>query len=508
MKQESELKSRWNKRNAARQGVLRKNRECAELTLPYILPPEGHTEDNPLPTPNSSIVALGIVNLASKLVLALLPPNAPFYRMGVDMMLIRKQGLESKLSDVQEALAKIEKAIHQELESLAVRVPIFEALKHLITVGNVLLYFPKKGKVQVYRLDHYTVKRDPKGNVLEILVKEEVGRETLPEDVQERLPKSDNEDLTKTVELFTAIERKDGKWRVYQEVGGVYLPESESTYQEHLCPYRPLRWSHIANEDYGRGLVEQCLGDLRSLEALSRALLEGSAASAKVIFLVDPNGITRVKKLATTPNGGFVEGREGDIAALQVAKQADLRVAESTAVRLEQRMAQTFMMTSSIQRQAERVTAEEIRTMAQDLEKSLGGVYSLLSQELQLWLVEVCMANMTKSNRLPSLPKGLFKPMITTGLEALGRGHDMAKLDELIQGLMNLGPEVVAEYLNVGEYIKRRGTNLGIDMEGLVRTEEEVQQKKQESQMMQMAQSGPAQEIIKQAGQALQQPQE
>jgi hypothetical protein len=68
---------------------------------------------------------------------------------------------------------------------------------------------------------------------------------------------------------------------------------------------------------------------------------------------------------------------------------------------------------------------------------------------------------------------------------------------------MNLGPEVLAKYLNVGEYIKRRGTNLGIDMEGLVRTEEEVVQREQQDQAMAMAQSGPAQEMIKQAGSAM-----
>lgn len=490
--------------------MLTKNRQCAELTLPYILPPEGHTEDSPLPTPNTSVVAQGIVNLASKLTLALLPPNAPFYRMAVDMMAIEREGLSAQLSDIQEAISKVERAIHQEMESLAVRVPIFEAIKHLICVGNVLVYQPKKGKMQVYRLDHYTVKRDPMGNVLEIIIREEIGREALPEELRElvQTPESKQKE-TENVELFTIVERKDGKWESYQEVGGIFVPDSKSTYPEHLCPWRPLRWSHIANEDYGRGLVEQCLGDLRSLEALTRALLEGSAASAKVVFLVDPNGVTRVKKITNTPNGGFVEGREQDITTLQVEKQADLRVAESTAVRLEQRMSQTFLMTASIQRDAERVTAEEIRTMVSDLEEALGGVYSLLSQELQLWLVEIIMHNMTRTNRLPSLPKKMFKPMITTGLEALGRGHDMQKLDELIAGLMNLGPEVLAKYLNVGEYIKRRGTNLGIDMEGLVRTEEEVQQKEQQDAMQQMAQSGPAQEMIKQAGNAMSaQPQE
>ena len=31
---------------------------------------------------------------------------------------------------------------------------------------------------------------------------------------------------------------------------------------------------------------------------------------------------------------------------------------------------------------------------------------------------------MEKSKKLPSMPKGMIKPTIVTGLEALGRGND------------------------------------------------------------------------------------
>ena len=128
--------------------------------------------------------------------------------------------------------------------------------------------------------------------------------------------------------------------------------------------------------------------------------------------------------------------------------------------------------------------------MAQELEYVLGGVYSILSQEFQLPLVNRVMDKMQKKRTLPKLPKKLVKTTIVTGLEALGRGHDLNKLDMFIQGAAQLlGPEFPT-YVNMSDYLKRRATSIGIDTEGLVKTEEEIQmilQQQQQAQRMQQA---------------------
>ena len=151
-------------------------------------------------------------------------------------------------------------------------------------------------------------------------------------------------------------------------------------------------------------------------------------------------------------------------------------------------------MNSAVQRNGERVTAEEVRYMAGELEDALGGVYSILSQEFQLPFVSRIIDRMTKKKTLPALPKGVVKPTIVTGLEALGRGHDLNKYNMFLQALTPLGPEVIAKYMNAGDYVKRVGTALGIDMNGLVKDDEQqaqeqqmAEQQAQEQQMMEMA---------------------
>jgi hypothetical protein len=166
-----------------------------------------------------------------------------------------------------------------------------------------------------------------------------------------------------------------------------------------------------------------------------------------------------------------------------------MSIASQTASTITERLAYAFLMNSAIQRAGERVTAEEVRYMAGELEDALGGVYSILSQEFQLPLVNRIIARMTKKKKLPSLPKGVANPTIVTGLEALGRGHDMNKYQMFLQALAPLGPEAVGQFMNVNDYITRVGTALGIDMDGLIKSEEQLQQERQQqAQQMQQAQ--------------------
>lgn len=477
--------ARWNRLDSNRSSILDRARQCAELTIPALLPPAGSTETQSLYTPFQGLGSRGVNNLASKLLLALLPPNSPFFKMAVDDFTLEKiSGQKGMRAEVESALNKIERAVATTIETEALRVPTFAVLKYLVCLGNTLCYLPPTGGMKVFRFDHYVVKRDPMGLVLEIIVKESVSPIALPESIR---PTNPNTDPEKHVDLFTRIIRTKKAWEVVQESEGNVVPGSQGKYPLDECPWLPLRWSAVDGEDYGRGLVEEYLGDLRSLEALSQAIVEGSSAAAKVLFLVKPNGTTRIKALTESGNGDVKSGNAEDVTVLQMNKFNDFRVALETITKIEQRLSQAFLMMSSVQRDAERVTAEEIRAMAGELEDALGGVYSVLSQEFQLPLVKIIMHRMSAQKNLPTLPKEVFKPMITTGLEALGRGHDLSKLNQFLTVAVQL--QQSPPELNKGDFLKRVGTSLGIDMDGLVKTPEEIQQEQQQAMLMQAAQA-------------------
>jgi len=469
---------------------LQRARDAASLTIPMLMPPQGHSSSTVYDQPYSSVAARGVNNLASKLLMTLLPPNAPFFRLTIDDFDLQELAGDDARGQAEEALARIERSAAQLIEAKAVRVPAHEAIKQLIVAGNVLTYMPKDGGMKIYRLDRYVCKRDTMGNLLKVIVKEEVSFEALPDTVRAVLqddPEFKNIKPETEVDLFTCIRREGKKMVVHQEVKGVMIPKSQGSYPIARSPWMALRFISIDGENYGRGFVEEYIGDIKSLETLTTAIVEGSAAAAKVLFLVRPNGTTRTSVLSNSPNGAVVTGDANDVSTLQLDKFNDFRVAQETIVQITERLSAAFLLNSSIQRNADRVTAEEIRYMAQELETALGGIYSTLSQEFQLPLVNILLYLMQKEGKMPKFPDDAIKPQIVTGLEALGRGQDLSKLSSLLEYLGPLGPEVIQKYLNVGDYIDRLGASLGIDTQGLIKSDEELAQEAQAAQEQQEA---------------------
>jgi len=493
MENKGTCQARYEMLATSREVYLERARECSKLTIPTLIPETGSGKHTNYPTPYQGVGARGVNNLASKLLLSLFPPNSPFFSMRVDDFtadeLAQEDGARAK---VDEQLGKYERSVMQSIEDSGDRSSHFEALKHLIVGGNVLLYLPKDGGTRVFPLSRYVVARDAMGELIECIIEEEMAFASVDEDIRELLAEeagaTEEPDPKATVKLHTKFYLEKDKIKSYQEANGIRVPQSEGSWPKAKSPIIALRWTTIDGEDYGRGYVEEYLGDLISLEGLSKALLEGSAAAARLVFLVRPNGTTRAKDVMSAENGAAVSGSPDDVVPLQFNKQADMAVAERQIGQLIERLSYAFLMNSAVQRQGERVTAEEVRYMAGELEDALGGVYSILSQEYQMPYVMRVIDRLTKQKKLPSLPDGVAKPTIVTGLEALGRGHDLTKYDMLLKALAPLGPEVLGQYMNVGDYITRIGTALGIDLDGLVKTQEQLEQERVDAQKQQQQQ--------------------
>jgi Autographiviridae portal protein len=480
-----------------REPFLRRARRSAELTIPALVPPDGYDGTQDLYMPFQSIGARGVNNLAAKLLLALMPPGSSFFRMTMDDFVVeelrQKTGSDDARGAFEEALGKIERAVINRMEQVGVRMPLHEALKHLIVPGNVLLEVQDRGKVRMHPLTNYVVKRDPDGNVLEIIVKQTLTKSSLPERARAIVETKQAPEQPKvsgresTVDIYTRITRSQKFWKVYQEVLDVTIEGTEGSYPLDKSPWVPLCFTRVEGDDYGRGFVEEYIGDLRSLESGSQSIIEGGAAAAKILLFVDETGQTSKQKVAEAASGDVIDGNAEDVSILQMEKFADFSVQKGVVDGIEKRLEQAFLLGTSVQRNAERVTAEEVRFIIAELETAFGGFYSVLAQELQLPLVKRIMHQMQREGALPSLPEDVVSPQIVTGLAALGRTADLQKLDALVAGVQQMvGQEPISEYLNTGELIKRRATALGIDSTGLVRSEEEVNQNKQQANLRQM----------------------
>lgn len=478
--------------SAIRQPVLDRARECAKLTLPYLIPPEGTAEGQALSTPFQSIGAQGVISLSAKIITTILPPNTPFFRLDIEEFTLKELAQQPGMkTEIDAGLAMVERTTTLAIETSNMRVGLHETLQHLIVGGNCLVYLRPDNTLRVFGIDQFVCLRDPSGNPVEIIAREQVAYEALPKDVQALIPtkaKGLRKGAPRIHTLYTHLTRLDEvRWEAIQSIDDIPIEATRGGYPADLLPWLPLRWNRVDGESYGRGHIEAYLGDLKSLEGLAKAIIEFAAGAARVIPLVNPNGVTDENDLANAENFQFTSGVGSDVSFVKIDKYADLNVAKQLADDITRRLAQALLMGSSIQRAGERVTAEEIRYMAAELEATIGAVYALLSQELQLPLVRLFIDGLTKSKRLPQLPKGVITPTITTGLDALSRANDLSKLDRLAMGLRDLyGPEALAAETNIGDYVKRRAAALGIDIEGLVKSPEQKQAEAQQRMQAEM----------------------
>ena len=478
--------------------------EASKLTLPYLVKQDdvNSTHKN-LHTPWQSIGAKGVVTLASKLMLALLPVNTSFFKLQLDDSQLTKYDMDPQVkSDLELAFSKMERTVMESISASDDRVIIHQALKHLVVSGNALIHIAPE-KLKMYPLNRYVVDRDGMGNVIEIVCKEQINRKLilseLPPDLKEPKP---NQPMNNTagdvrndeVDVYTHVKRQGNKMVWHQEVYDKILPKSRGSSPLETNPWIVMRFAHVDNEPYGRGRVEEFMGDLKSLEALCQAMVEGSAAAAKVVFTVSPSSTTKPATLAAARNGAIVQGRPDDISVVQVGKTADFSTAYQMIMQLEKRLAEAFLIMQV--RDSERTTAEEVRMSQMELEAQLGGLFSMLTVEFLVPYLNRKLSMFQKSGQIPKLPKDMVKPTIVAGVNALGRGQDREALTMFLQTIaQTMGPEAIAQYINPNEVVKRLATADGIDVLNLVKSEQELQQEQQQAQ-----QASQQMELTKQAG--------
>jgi hypothetical protein len=213
------------------------------------------------------------------------------------------------------------------------------------------------------------------------------------------------------------------------------------------------------------------------------------------VFLVSPSSTTKPKTIAEAGNGAIVQGRPEDVAVIQVGKTADFATAANLAQSIEKRLSEAFLVMNV--RNAERVTAEEVRLTQMELEQQLGGIFSLLTVEFLIPYLNRTLLVLQRSNEIPKIPKDLVRPSIVAGVNALGRGQDRESLTAFIGTIaQTLGPEALMQYINPSEAIKRLAAAQGIDVLNLVKTDQQIAEETQQAQQAQQQQA-----MLDQAGQ-------
>ena len=109
-------KSRYDFLTSDRSNFLDVARDAANLTLPYLIRGEEDYQKGArnLKTPWQSVGIKGVVTLAAKLMLALLPPNTSFFKLQIDDASMAEELSPEIRSELDLSFAKIERVCFTE----------------------------------------------------------------------------------------------------------------------------------------------------------------------------------------------------------------------------------------------------------------------------------------------------------------------------------------------------------------------------------------------------------
>lgn len=469
-----------------REETLTRCERYAGWTIPTVFPDDPLMEYDEMQLDYQSVGAQAVTNLSNKIMMALFQPSRPFFRMNLSQEQ-RQEVLSTgiKGAQIDAALAEAERAAMHKLNASNARIVMHDVMQQLIITGNSLLYTPKDTKqaMVAYSLRDYTIKRDLRGRLIKCIIKETKSVSGLSDELAEiataagYMPEDD-------VSIYTGIQ-KVGKNRyfVHQELEDLcYCHEKVGVYDKDTLPWIPLTWNLSRGKDYGTGLVELYAGDFHKLSNLSEAIVDYTTVMTDVKNLVNPAGMTDVREITESPSGAYVHGREEDIYVHQpqVSNVSDFLSNQFDVT--ARRIGAAFLLNTAVTRDAERVTAQEIRMQAQELESSLGGVYTRLATELQLPLAKRLLKDLDP----------VFKdvePVIVTGLESLSRNSELDNFRAFMQDLIVLSdvPDEVKMRMEMGDIIATLGAGHGVDYKKFLKDEKKVEAE-QEANMQRQAQ--------------------
>jgi hypothetical protein len=464
----------WTKLNGLRQPFLRRCENYAELTIPSLCLREGFDQLSMDQAHDyQSIGAQAVNHLTNKMMMALFNPTRPFFRGDLSdeaKKSIAAEGLDESV--VVGSLGKIERDAIRVLDQKAVRPKLYTAVRNLIALGNVLLDLSDDPRVIGIR--HFCVKRTADGRLHTGIIEEMMCFDELPEEVQEVLPMVYNRDAK--VKLYKLIQiGAGGDYVLSQWVDHHRLPAAfDGKWPEDKLPYRFLTWNLSDEADYGTGLVEEYVGDFEAVSTLAEAIVNGAVLGTEFRWMVSPTGLTDVEDVRKSQNGDALPGKPEDLEPVQGGNPQAISIADTVMGRYEKRIAFGFLMNSLVTRDAERVTAEEVRMVAQELESAFGGTYSSLGVTLQLpmahWLLDQIDVKIGST---------LVTITVVTGLDALSRGGDLENLrlafGDLTQVFTAVPPELQGR-IKFKELVDYIGNGRNIDLSPFIKSDEEFAQ--------------------------------
>lgn len=459
---------------------------CAEYTLPYIYQTDEKRKAGLEPEDlllGDSIGATSLSSLVSQVGKVAFPENGAFFRYAV------KKG-DNELSALpntqqQNVLRNLEESAMTGLYKLGLNAAGNLLLKHLLGLGTTVFRVPvsekKSESIEVFDLNNVVIKRRKNGQITDVIIREKEEYRFLDDNAKKALltSKRDYKD-SDTVDYYTHLKRRsDGKLEIVNAVDDFDIPSSKNFCTDVDCEYKVASLNLTKGSDYGAGVVLMYLPLIHKANVYADTNTDTAVAGSMVNWAVAPTAQITPEEFASREQGQPFGVKPDDIQAIvaNVGQQLAITSEQYNMIRAE--LARTFLLPQAIQRDAERVTAEEIRMIAQRLEEVHSGLYSEIAELLQRPLAELGIQLIDDEELLPYVDS--IEVEVVTALEKKSRNRE---LDNVMAALgdttifNSLNPEIVSR-LKTDTILSTIFNNRNNDANAMVKSEEELQAEQQ-----------------------------
>jgi hypothetical protein len=519
------IEAQWSSDDADRKPTLDRARLCASLSLPWILPDEGHEEDQRHPDNYQSIGSKGVSNMASIATVSMFP-GGPWFQLALnESILYDPTEPEENKTAASNYLLLLQLWMQARLEGAGIalkhnrmhpgfRTVMLGQMKQVLATGDALIRLDDDYRLTPFRRDMYVTRRDMDGAVVYHITKQEIDPLALTEEERDRVQLHESWLEGKTYKerkqpLFTRVEwhPQSKKWVISQEVNKRSVRDD---YEERICPLITMSYHLTVGENYGRGVIEENLGDMKTLDDLELRILDFAEIASRHMIATGHDADSVPDSEFAQKTGSRIRGLDvnngviRNAAFLKVDKVNDFTVVLQATQRKREDLGKAMLLGSETIRDAERVTAREVGENIRELQGATGGMFIPLADSVQGQLVRRMLFQVQKNNEV-ALPQWIEKfvdirPL--TGMAALSRQQEIQDVLNVTQIATQLGPEAIQK-LNVGLLIEKLLQYQGHYIPDLVRSDEQLAEMRQQHMQEALAMSA-GEKAVEVAGNAAQ----
>lgn len=472
---------------AERTGPVELGRRIADISIPSVFPPENWQAGEPLAIPNQGINAHCVNTISSKLMIGAFPPGLPMAKFSPieNKMQADIEADPELYSETLYALSRREETHRSRLETTGVRWAYTHTMRLKMATGNACVLWTDIERPIVYDLHSYVTRRDAGGTPLATVIKDSVSMAVADEDIKEAAkahramnPRAATHDWDDDITIYHCqklLRQKDGtkEWVYWQEVEGGEVVEGSEAYSPYDCPtIYAAQLIPDYGSSYGIPYCQDYEGDMQAVETFAAAMQDNAAATSWNLIFVDPTGQTDIRDVRDAENLDVIPGREQDVTTFKNQKGGDYSVTSSEFENASRRLGRAFLLHSAVQRNGERVTAEEWQKMTAELDEAMGGLYSQISQTTQRWFVlRFIHLHQLEDKDLKELPEGLVRVSVVTGLDSIGQTSEESRLMRFGRaGKEMLGEQGFVQSIEPTDFLRRLAAAQSVKSEGLVKS--------------------------------------